>query len=163
MSACRPLRASPSFLFSQAADETGRAILTTTATGATALTDARYGPRAAAVAHDTGLTAVSAYRVMRFPSKFGATTIVKTFATTTADGTRGARAGGPAGVGSGVAAAAAAGPADWQVGGLPGAPGGAAPVGGGGARAPPTAAGSRGEHTPASAYAATRGAPDYHL
>lgn len=90
MSACRPLRASPPFLFSQAADETGRAILTTTATGATALTDARYGPRAAAVAHDTGLTAVSAYRVMRFPSKFGATTIVKTFATTTADGTRGA-------------------------------------------------------------------------
>lgn len=114
--------------FSQAADETGRAILTTTATGATALTDARYGPRAASVAHDTGLTAVSAYRVVRFPSKFGATTIVKTFATTTADGARARNGGG----GSGVAAAAAAGPADWQVGGLPGAPEGGTPVGGGG-------------------------------
>ncbi|GAB0491035.1 hypothetical protein MMPV_002279 [Pyropia vietnamensis] len=127
----------------EAADETGRAILTTTATGATALTDARYGPRAASVAHDTGLTAVSAYRVMRFPSKFGATTIIKTFATTTADGARVAR-DGSGGVGSGVAAAAATGSADWDVGGMPGAPGGAVPVGGSGGGAASAAAG-RGE------------------
>jgi len=147
----RPLAGVPPPPPGQAADETGRALLTTTATGTTALTDARYGPRAASVAHDAGVTAVSAYRVVRFPSKFGATTVLKTFATSTADGRRAAAAGaaGAAG-GSGVAAAAATTPSDWAVGGLDGTPAAAAGVG-------------QGAHSPAAAYAAHRGSPPYEM